>query len=77
MPENANTGPGPDDKSSLRAILEDREKAQLLDWLCTKMMGTNLHMDGTMDWSFTHKTTSGIRAKSALEAIKQAKERSP
>lgn len=52
---------------------EDEEAA--VRWLLSEMRGTNLHMDGTMVWSLSHRHMSGIRARNALEAVQKAHER--
>jgi hypothetical protein len=53
--------------------LEDlREKAALLDWLCSQAQGHSLWLDGTCEWRITGSCTHG-RHKAPLEAIKAAK----
>lgn len=45
------------------------------EWLISQMSGRDLWMDGTSYWHLPHSVLSGIRARTALEAIREARAR--
>ena len=49
--------------------------SELLHWLCNMLRGHDLWMDGTMHWNLPLSVLSGIRARTALDAITEAKRR--
>lgn len=51
------------------------DEYQALLWLVNMMSGKDLWMDGTMHWSLPLSVLSGIRAKTAMEAILLAKQK--
>lgn len=56
--------------------LREKRVTDALEWLVEQMRGSDLWMDGTMHWSLPHRALSNIRARTALEAILVAYERS-
>ena len=50
----------------------DIDQREALEWLVSQMRGHSLWMDGTMDWSLPHSVLSGVRGRTALEAVTAA-----
>lgn len=52
-----------------------RDENETLLWLLKMFRSSNLHMDGTSNWVLPLNVLSGIRTRTAIDAITEAKRR--
>lgn len=57
-------------------VAEMKRDAETFRWLCNMLRGHDLWMDGTAHWNLPLSVLSGIRARTPMEAIQKAYERS-